>query len=296
MIYNKKRRIAALPLSILPLLYAFFAASNMNARLYAQQTAENQHPAEIFANADDFDPTSYMTKINPFDRRQNLYAEVEALITAHNGKTSSMNYTMYTMRKDGRVSVMIEFSEPPGYKDTRMLIEVPEEGGFPDVAVMMNFFAVPFRIKALSRAMPFFGMDINSEDMNPRNPLYDSYRIIGTAVLKSGTDVLLLESTPLIQSAYGKCIRYIDTVNSICLKIEYFDKNGKPVKILEVLETDTIGGIFTALKIKMRDLQKKSNTLLTYKNIAYGGDYSRFINETYLRKGLIPQSAEKKTE
>ncbi|WP_428769564.1 outer membrane lipoprotein-sorting protein [Treponema sp. HNW] len=237
-----------------------------------------------------------MSQTDPFDRRQNLYAEVEALISSHNGKKSVMAYTMYTLRKNGRVSVMLEFIEPPGYKDTRILIGVPKEGGFPDVAVMMNFFAVPFRIKALSRAMPFFGMDINSEDMNPRNPSYDTNRIMGTLLSESGTEMLIVESLPLIQSAYGKRVHYIDTRNHMCLKIEYFDKNGKPAKLLEVLETDTINGIFTAVKIKMSDLQKKSHTVLTYKNVAYGGDHSRFINETYLRTGRIPETGTVQTE
>lgn len=291
MFYTEKRSFLFIRYSA---LLCIFFLSGLSGLLYAQSADNEVLP--LPENIGNFDLNSYMSKTNPFDRRQNLYAEVEALITSNNGKKSVMAYTMYTLRKNGRVSVMLEFLEPPGYKDTRILIGVPQEGGFPDVSVMMSFFAVPFSIKSLSRPMPFFGMDINSEDMNPRNPSYDNNRIIGTAFWENGIEMLIVESLPLIQSAYGKKVHYIDTRNHMCLKIEYFDKNGKPAKLLEVLETDTIDDIFTAVKIKMSDVQKKSHTVLTYKNVAYGGDHSRFINETYLRTGRIPETGTAQTE
>ncbi len=258
-------------------LCILFSAALQNFSIYAQALPDG--------NTGDLN--AYMSTVNPFDRKKPLYTEVDVVTTAQNGSEKRMAYKMYTVRKNATVSIMIEFSQPAGYKDTRLLIDVPETGGAPNVAVMMNFFLTPFRIKQMQRSMPFFETDINSEDMNPRDTSCDEYCIIsdGDSAHTQDTDMVTVRGIPLTHSSYSEMIYYIDTKKHMSLKTEFYRADGSLAKVLTVQKTAVINGIQTATKIKITDMKKKSYTVLTYKNTRYGEDHSAFVNEAYLKAG-----------
>lgn len=262
---------------------------------------------EQIPELDEQNLASYMALVNPFDRKAPLYAQVEALITSKNGKQKIMKYEMFTMRDEEIVSVMIELSEPTGYKNTRMLITVPVEGGFPNVSIMMPFFLMPLRITELSNPMDFFLMDITSEDMNSRNTATDTYHILETVYANGENQelaqtvstinqidenvdeiiALVIEGVPMVKSDYERMVYYIDTKTMLSMKIEFFDKNNRKIKVLEVLETASPSDIVSATVLRMSDLKSGSNTLITYKELEYNVDVSQYITDQYLKKGML---------
>lgn len=255
--------------------------------------------------------SSYMSRINPFDRRTPLYAQLEAHITSKNGRLKVLEYEMFISRDVETASVMIQMNEPAGYKNTRVLITAPIEGGFPDISLMMPFFLVPFRIEKLSTPMPFFGMDVTSEDMNSRNTALDTYRVLeivyadvipqndivgaknignvneSIGSIDSTREIvsLVVEGRPSTKSDYKTMIYYIDTKRMLSMKTEFYDKRDRLVKVLEVLEVGAPDNIVSAIVLKMSDILSGSNTVITYKELVYNIDVSEFITDDYLKTG-----------
>ena len=124
-----------------------------------------------------------MRRAQPFDRGASLQTSVDAIITTKKGKETLMKYTMYTLRQDGKIQVMIAFSAPNSFDGTRILTVVPEEGGVPGVIIKFKSFFATMRIPFVNSDMSFFGMDFTSGDMNPRNSSFDTYTLLEETTL-----------------------------------------------------------------------------------------------------------------
>ena len=66
---------------------------------------------------------------------------------------------------------------------------------------------------------------------------------------------------------------------------DMYDSKGRKVKVMEVLECVPVQGIWSAQRIRMTDLKSGSNTLLTYSNLVYHGDYASYVNTSFLKTG-----------
>lgn len=64
-----------------------------------------------------------------------------------------------------------------------------------------------------------------------------------------------------------------------------YNKKNELVKLMEVLECTAIQDIWSATKVRMQDLKAGSNTVLTYKSLVYHGDYTAYVNESFLKTG-----------
>ncbi len=226
-----------------------------------------------------------MRQSQPFDRGASLSASVDALITSKKGKETMMQYNMYTARSQGKINVMIAFSAPSSFDGTRILTSVPEEGGVPSVAIKFKSFFATMKIPFVSSDMSFFGMDFNTGDMNPRNSSYDQYTLLDTTVLSDGSTGYIVEAYPLEDKLYERIVHHVDIEKKIIVRSEMYNKKNELVKLMEVLECTAIQDIWSATKVRMQDLKAGSNTVLTYKSLVYHGDYTAYVNESFLKTG-----------
>ena len=194
---------------------------------------------------------------------------------------------MYTTRTDKKILVMIDFFYPDTYDGTRILTTVPEEGGVPSVSVKLKLFFTSVDIPNVKPDMSFFGMDFDSGDMNPRNPLFDTYSILSTEKFPDGNTCYVVEALPLDDSPYYKTIHYVDADRELIMKSEMYNKKNKLVKIFEVVEVEKIQGIWTVTEAKMTSVKTNSCTTLVYSNITYGEDNSPYVTKNFLKTGEL---------
>lgn len=226
-----------------------------------------------------------MRQSQPFDRGVSLSASVDAIITSKKGKETLMQYNMYTSRGEGRINVMIAFSAPNSFNGTRILTSVPEEGGIPGVSIKFKSFFATMKIPFVNSDMSFFGMDFNTGDMNPRNPTFDIYSLQGTTILADGSTGYVIEAYPLEDKSHERIIHHVDIEKKIIVRSEMYNKKNELVKLMEVLECVAIQDIWSATKVRMKDLKAGSHTVLTYKSLVYHGDYTAYVNESFLKTG-----------
>lgn len=226
-----------------------------------------------------------MRHSQPFDRGVSLSASVDALITSKKGKETMMQYNMYTARSQGKINVMIAFSTPSSFDGTRILTVVPEEGGVPGVIIKFKSFFATMRIPFVNSDMSFFGMDFTSGDMNPRNSSFDTYTLLEETTLADGSPCYVVEALPVKDGQYHRMVHYVDLAKEMIVKSEMYDSKGRKVKVMEVLECVPVQGIWSVQRIRMTDLKSGSNTLLTYSNLVYHGDYASYVNTSFLKTG-----------
>lgn len=235
--------------------------------------------------ASDPELKTLMRQSQPFDRGAALSASVDALITSKRGKETLMRYNMYTSRTEGKINVMIAFSAPNSFNGTRILTSVPQEGGIPGVAIKFKAFFATMRIPFVSSDMSFFGMDFTSGDMNPRNSSFDTYTLLQTTVLENGSPGYIVEAVPLEDKQYERIVHHLDLEKKIIVRSEMYNRKGEMVKLMEVLECVPVQDIWSATRVRMRDLKSGSNTLLTYTSLVYHGDHTAYVNESFLKSG-----------
>ena len=231
--------------------------------------------------------SALMGRSQAFDRGVPLTATVEAEIVHPKNESEVMKYKMYTTRTDKKILVMIDFFYPDTYDGTRILTTVPEEGGVPSVSVKLKLFFTSVDIPNVKPDMSFFGMDFDSGDMNPRNPLFDIYSILSTEKFPDGNTCYVVEALPVDDSPYYKTIHYVDADRELIMKSEMYDKKNKLVKIFEVMEVEKIQGIWTVTEAKMTNVKTNSCTTLVYSNIAYGEDNSPYVTKKFLKNGEL---------
>lgn len=231
--------------------------------------------------------SALMGRSQAFDRGVPLSATVEAEIVHAKGDSDVMKYDMYTTRDEKKILVMINFFYPDTFDGTRILTSVPAEGGVPSVSVKLKLFFTSVDIPYVKPDMSFFGMDFDSGDMNPRNPLFDTYRVLSTEKFPDGNTCHIVEALPLDDSPYYKIIHYVDADRELIMKSEMYDKKNKLVKVFEVIKVEKIQGIWTVTEVKMTNIKNNSFTKLAYSNIVYGEDNSPYVTKNFLKTGKI---------
>ena len=82
----------------------------------------------------------------------------------------------------------------------------------------------------------------------------------------------MLVCIPKVKSNYSKYITWVDQLSYIPIKAEFYDKQGKLLKVMEVQSLKKIDGFWTVEKVQMENIQKKHKTVIETKKIEYNRD------------------------
>lgn len=137
------------------------------------------------------------------------------------------------------------------------------------------------RIAASDKRSSFAGTNFLYEDVSGRSVGLDTHEFV-----KTGERGYELKNTPKdagqVEFSYYNV--WIDAVNFIPLKAEYYDKEGKHYRTVEVLESRDIQGYPTITKMKASDLNSNAYTVAEFNDVTYDiGLGDGIFTERYLR-------------
>lgn len=138
------------------------------------------------------------------------------------------------------------------------------------------------RISSNEKRTSFVGSDFFYEDVSGRNINLDTHELTETTEAD-----YVLKNTPKFPDnvEFSYYTMRIDRKNFITKKVEYFDKKGEKYRVYEVKAVETIKGYPTVTRSVMKDLKKKSKTVLEYSDIEYGaGIPENIFTERFLRR------------
>lgn len=184
-----------------------------------------------------------------------------------------LNLREYTGKNSGgQQATMIMFTGPAKYKNTRFLM-IERKDNTTDQRVFLPSMGKSRRIAAESEgSSSFFGTDFSYNDMAfmSRSVSLDTHKFLKDENY-AGLDCYVIESTPNNKKeSYSKSVSKVSKSDNRLLCAEFFDKHGKAVKFIELLDYKTVDGVITPMSIKMTTYATKSSTVISIKKIKYG--------------------------
>ncbi len=144
------------------------------------------------------------------------------------------------------------------------------------------------RISGSSKNDYFMGSDFTYDDMGGRSVDEDDHKFLREEEI-DGVNCWVLESVPKDKGyMYSKVIRWIRQDALLAVKVEYYDKHGKLMKILTVSDIRKQNEIWTAFRMFMDNKQEKHQTLLEFVEITYNiGIKDNLFKVASLERGVM---------
>jgi outer membrane lipoprotein-sorting protein len=210
-------------------------------------------------------------------------ADVQMTITDGQGRTRNREFVI--LRKDikdgGEQRFYVYFEKPSDVR--KMVFMVHKHLGRDDDRWMyLAKLDLVKRIAASDKRTSFVGSHFFYEDVSGRGVEEDRHELV-----EETDSRYVVKNTPKHpgEVEFSSYTVWIDKESFLPTKAEYLDKEGRPYREVEALETETIQGFPTVTKSRVRDLPSGGNTISEFKNIKYDmGLAEDIFTERYLRR------------
>jgi hypothetical protein len=140
------------------------------------------------------------------------------------------------------------------------------------------------RIRPSDKSRKFQGTEFTYGDFIKREADLDRYKLLSSNNFK-GSRCYLVEANPINDSSYGLRIFWIDDIDYLLRKVEYFNDAQEIVKILEIFDYVKNNQYWTPTKKIMKNLLNGSSTKMEVVSVVYDQDLSDdFFSEKSLRR------------
>jgi len=165
----------------------------------------------------------------------------------------------------GDQQMLVFFSRPADVKGTVFRVEKHVKGDDERWIYLPGLDLVK-RISAGDKRTSFVGANYFYEDVSGRNTKEDTFSLIND---ENGNYLINAVPKDLSSVEFASYQVTINKTNKLPMKIEYFNSNGKMIRLVEVLATKDINGHITVTKSKVTNLITQGYTLLEFRNTRY---------------------------
>jgi hypothetical protein len=199
-----------------------------------------------------------------------------------------LEFTWMRKIKKGLASHLLRMEAPPSEKGKLLLVREKSDGGTDYLAYRPNsVLKKKVRITA-ARNYKYKGLSISVQELIGGELQKYSHQYKGTKTV-NGIQCQGVESTLLDRfrndSDYPRTLIYLRTDNGMPLKWELFGNSGQLQKNIFAEEMKEIEGIWTLTKVRVEDLKKNSQLILTLKEANYNPELKdQSFSEEYLKQ------------
>lgn len=178
-------------------------------------------------------------------------------------------------RDDDTVRSFLEFQSPSDVAGMRLLmIDHPDKSD--ELLVFLPAYSQVNRISGNNRKSSFVGSDFTYEDMEIRQAADGAHTLV------EQTDaVWVIDTVPTDSIQYAKIRTHISKSDLLARKVEFFDLQGQPFKVLEVSKTAQSGALTIPTESVMKNLKKGSQTRLEITSHDLNIDLSKLPADTF---------------
>jgi hypothetical protein len=184
------------------------------------------------------------------------------------GKVADKRWLFMRLGSHGRSKAVLRFMAPAEVKGVALLI-VNHPDRASDQWMWTPALQRERRIALQDRSTRFFGTDFSFEDLEERDVNQYNYRLIAEEAI-DGAPCWRVESTPSQKkiSQYTKAEVWIRKDNYAFAQIESYIKSDL-VRRLKYSDFVQAQGVWTARRLEMVDLRRKSRTILTLEKLEF---------------------------
>lgn len=210
-----------------------------------------------------------MTRVRERENNRTVQARIQMILTNRSGQQTERLLDQYASRQGGTTRLVIVFHRPQSVANTRFLA-ISRHGEEDQRWIYLPNLGTVRRIALAEGSSSFVGTDFSYDDLTLREVERDRHEFKGEETL-DGQRVLVVESTPRREGdgAYARAVFYILPDKWLPLRIDLFDRQGRPFKRLTASQIEQIQGVWTYRRARMENLQALTSTELILQQIRY---------------------------
>ena len=198
--------------------------------------------------------------------------------------------SIYTKKRSAAASSrLIRFHEPPDLARSAILT-VERTDGDADQWIYLPAYHAARRVASTNRGDTWMGTDFTYEDIaDVKIEQYD-YALLRHETLEQ-VRCAVIEAVPADrtlkeQSAYSRTIYWIDPAESVALKMEYYDRTGRLLKVLTNAGLQRLGKYRRWTTTRVRDVTRNHETVVTVTERRLdSGLGDEYFSVSYLERG-----------
>lgn len=168
-------------------------------------------------------------------------------------------------------NVLVRFTAPSDVKGTGLLML--ENKGETDMWLYLPTLGTARKVASHMQNGNFMGTDFTYHDFSTfgGEKYQDQYNSVQvSSEVYDGKSCYLLDTAPAKKdSDYSRIRIWVNKENFVPLKLEFFDKKGKPLKVMTNGKIQEIGKHMVPTRIEMENLQLKTRTVLELVKVEY---------------------------
>ena len=224
------------------------------------------------ANAQELTGKDVMLKSKNREKAKTSSYKIEMTLINSRGSKRVREVSAYKKDYGEEEKSVMVFLKPADVKGVGYLsVSYDKEGKNDDRWLYMPSLKKTRRITGSSSGDDFMGTDFTYDDMSGHEVEDYDYTLQADADV-NGKKCWNVVCIPKVKSNYSKYITWVDQLSYIPIKAEFYDKQGKLLKVMEVQSLKKIDGFWTVEKVQMENIQKKHKTVIETKKIEYNRD------------------------
>jgi len=199
-------------------------------------------------------------------------AEMTMTMTLRNerGETRTRKMFARTRKQEGLTRTLVRFTAPSDVAGTAFLF-VENRDRDDDQHMYLPALKVVKRIVGKQKQSKFMGSDFTYADLEWRDLEQARYRALPDE--KVGKDLChVIEAEPTKKESYELTRSWIRKKDDVPLRIQFFDRSKRLLKVLFVKEVKPVGKTLSVTKLKMSNKQTGHSTFLSIDQIKLRDD------------------------
>lgn len=187
---------------------------------------------------------------------QSSIQRVKMTIVSKSGSERVRELDLRSRRSSGQVGTLLQITAPADLSGVKMLM-IDHDDKTDEQLVYLPHAGRTSRIAGASRKGAFVGSDFSYEDLDIREAAEGTHSLV-----EDTGDTWVIETIPADSPQYSRVRSHITKADLVARRIEFFDKKDRALKVLEVVETSTVGTVTLPVRTRMQNLMRGTHTVL----------------------------------
>ncbi|MEO6025937.1 MAG: outer membrane lipoprotein-sorting protein [Candidatus Binatia bacterium] len=176
---------------------------------------------------------------------------------------ASVTRTVDTYRKDcdGSLRQLVVMREPADVAGAAFLSWIHPHR-YPDMWLYLPELGRPRQLNPATRGESFMGSDFTYEDLGAPARDERTHEIVGEPLL-DGEPTYQVESVPRAHDVYSRIRTWVSSETFLPRRVEYFDRDGKLLKVGRFDDVRIVKGIPTVFALEMENVRTGHRTAVT---------------------------------
>jgi outer membrane lipoprotein-sorting protein len=201
---------------------------------------------------------------------QDAMAKLTLKLISKRGSERVRQIEIRSLEKDDRNRTLVRFHAPADVAGTGFLV-LENQDRDDDQYLYLPALGKVKRITSSQKNQRFMGTDLTYADLESRNLRKSKLKRLPDEKV-GGNAAYVLEAIPEEgeDSQYSKTISWVHDVSFVPLKVEFYDKKGKLLKVLRAKRLEKKDGNWVVMDSTVKNEQSKSQTHMTIDAIDFG--------------------------